>query len=86
MTGQKFVIDEEQLALVVKHCEMHLLARDVRSRTLSEELMKEREKTMDDLCNLFRWTNKEGNFRPWNIGHIEQVIRKYRESLRSEQP
>jgi len=44
----------------------------------------EREKMLDDLCNLFRWTNKEGNFRPWNIGHIEQVIRKYRESLRSE--
>ena len=44
----------------------------------------ERERVLKDLCNLFRLTNNAGNFRPWNIGHIEQVIRKYRESLRSE--
>ena len=41
---------------------------------------EEREKVLSDLENLFRWTNKEGNFRPWNIGHIEEVIRKYREA------
>jgi hypothetical protein len=52
---------------------------------IKEEIAKkERERVLDDLCNLFRWTNKEGNFRPWNIGHIEQVIAKYKESLRGE--
>jgi hypothetical protein len=41
---------------------------------------EEREKVLDDLQILFQWTNREGNFRTWNIGHIEEVLRKYREA------
>lgn len=29
---------------------------------------------LTDLLENFRKINKEGNFRPWNIGHIEDVI------------
>jgi hypothetical protein len=38
----------------------------------------ERDKVLDDLLNLFQWINKEGNFRPWNIGHIEDTLKEYR--------
>lgn len=55
------------------------LMDEVLTHPLETELKTERKKILDDLCNLFRWTNKTGNFRPWNIGHIEQVIRTYRE-------
>jgi hypothetical protein len=43
------------------------------------DFQNQRDKVLDELENLFRWTNKEGNFRPWNIGHIEEVIRVYRQ-------
>jgi len=86
-----FVISEEQLSAIEMGLKMggitvkrNVLLTEIRSRPLSEELKKERERVLKDLCNLFRLTNNAGNFRPWNIGHIEQVIRKYREYMRSE--
>lgn len=56
------------------------LMDEVLTRPLEAELKTERKKILDDLCNLFRWTNKTGNFITWNIDHIEQVIRTYRET------
>jgi len=57
------------------------LMDEVLQRPLSNVLNEDKKKLLDDLCNLFRWTNKEGNFRPWNIGHIEQVLRTYKETI-----
>jgi hypothetical protein len=46
----------------------------------------EREKVLDDLTNQFRQLNEAGNFRPWNIGHIEEVIREYRNPKQEREP
>lgn len=36
---------------------------------------------LDDLENKFREANQKGDFRLWNIGHIEEIIRDYRSKL-----
>lgn len=60
-------------------CDKFVNCHDCRDMNISH--VKYREKVLDDLLNLFKWTNKAGNFRPWDIGHIESVISEYKESL-----
>ena len=53
-------------------------------REYDGDVYTERTKVLDDLCNLFKWMNKNGNFRPWNIGHIEEVISTYRKTVQEK--
>lgn len=41
---------------------------------LHERLQVGREKVLVGLLDKFRELNRKGNFRPWNIGHIEECI------------
>lgn len=43
------------------------------------------EKVLDDLKKTFQEINKEGGFRPWNLGHIEDVIRDFKAELRQQE-
>jgi hypothetical protein len=83
-----YIISEEQLSDLEDYRDsayteqILVIGSLVRDMPLEQELRSFGEKILDDLCNLFRWTNKEANFRPWNIGHIEDVLRAYREKYR----
>jgi hypothetical protein len=39
------------------------------------------DQVLTDLLSVFRETNAKGDFRPWNIGHIESLIEEFRNTV-----